>query len=128
MVGPLADDHRNLLGAWSAAGNWNQSVSVLEGIDQLLGNNIQILHAKGSNLLEDPYMFKLLNAYGGDIIIDNRTATEMIDEAVEAAQKSDVIVAVVGETQGMTGEASSRADIRLPACQQRLLQALFQYW
>ncbi|CAF1437226.1 unnamed protein product, partial [Didymodactylos carnosus] len=125
LVGPLADDHRNLLGAWSGAGDWNQAVSVVEGINQLLGNNIQVLHVKGANLLEDPNTLKLLNAYGGDIILDNRTATEMIDEALQAAQKSDVIVAVVGETQGMTGEASSRADIGLPACQQLLLQALF---
>ena len=125
LVGPLADDHRNLLGAWSGAGDWNQAVSVREGIDQLLGHDIQVLHVKGANLLEDSNMLKLLNAYGGDIILDNRTATEMIDEALGAAQKSDVIVAVVGESQGMTGEASSRADIGLPACQQLLLQALF---
>ncbi|UJR17565.1 hypothetical protein I4U23_004461 [Adineta vaga] len=126
LVGPLADDRRNLLGAWSGGGDWNQAVSVLEGINQLMGNNIQVLHVKGANLLEDPLMLKLLNAYGGDIILDNRTATEMIDEALQAAQKSDIIVAVVGETQGMTGEAASRADIGLPVCQQRLLQALFQ--
>lgn len=100
-------------------------MSVLEGINQLVGNTTQIIHVKGSNLLEDPYMLKLLNAYGGDIILDNRTAAQMIDEAVQAAQKSDVIVAVVGESQGMTGEASSRADIGLPVCQQLLLQALF---
>jgi beta-glucosidase len=49
----------------------------------------------------------------------------MIDDAVEAAKNSDVIVAVVGESQGMTGEAANRADIGLPASQQRLLQALF---
>jgi beta-glucosidase len=49
----------------------------------------------------------------------------MIDEAVEAAEKSDVIVAVVGESQGMSGEAASRADIGLPECQKRLLKALF---
>ncbi|CAF1210248.1 unnamed protein product [Adineta ricciae] len=126
LVGPLADDHRNLLGSWSAAGDFNQAVSVLEGINQLIGNNIQVLHVKGSNLLEDPDLLKLLNAYGGDIILDNRTATQMIDEALAAAQKSDVIVAVVGESQGMTGEAASKADIGLPLCQQRLLQALFQ--
>ncbi|CAF1026578.1 unnamed protein product [Adineta steineri] len=125
LVGPLADDRRNLLGAWSGAGDWTQAVSVLDGINQLIGNNIQVLHVKGANLLEDPDMLKLLNAYGGDIILDNRTATQMIDEALQAAQKSDVIVAVVGETQGMTGEASSRADIGLPVCQQLLLQALF---
>ena len=40
LVGPLADDHRNLLGAWSGAGDWTQTVSVLDGINQLLGNNI----------------------------------------------------------------------------------------
>ena len=125
LVGPLADDHRNLLGAWSGAGDWSQTVSVLQGITQLVGNTTQILHVKGSNLLEDPYMLTLLNAYGGGITLDSRTAAQMIDEAVQTAQKSDVIVAVVGETQGMTGEASSRADIGLPACQQLLLQALF---
>jgi len=125
LVGPLADDHRNLLGAWCAAGNYNSTVSVREGIDRLVGSNVQVLHAKGSNLLEDPDLLKLLNAFGGDIVLDNRTATQMIDEAVEIAKKSDVVVAVVGETQGMTGEASSRANINIPACQQRLLQALF---
>ncbi|CAF1503993.1 unnamed protein product [Adineta ricciae] len=125
LIGPLADDHRNLLGAWSGGGDWRQSVSVLEGINQLVGSQIHVLHAKGANLLEDPMMLKLLNAYGGDIVLDNRTAAEMIDEALAMAHKSDVIVAVVGETQGMTGEAASRADIGLPVCQQRLLQALF---
>src|SRR5271163_1112970 len=33
LVGPLADDHRNLLGAWSGAGDWTQTVSVLQGIN-----------------------------------------------------------------------------------------------
>jgi beta-glucosidase len=125
LVGPLADDHRNLLGSWSAAGDWNQTVSVRQGIAQLIGENIQVLYAKGSNLVEDEYMLPQLNAYGGDIILDNRTAAEMINEAVEMAGKSDVIVAVVGETQGMTGEAASRVEIGIPDCQKRLLQALF---
>jgi beta-glucosidase len=49
----------------------------------------------------------------------------MIDEALQDAQKCDLIVAVVGESQGMTGEVSSRADIGLTACQQLLFQALF---
>jgi beta-glucosidase len=125
LVGPLADDHRNLLGSWSAAGDWKESISVREGIEKLVGDQVQVSYAKGSNLLEDPYMLKLLDGFGGDIVLDNRTATEMINEALEAAKKSDVIVAVVGESQGMTGEAASRTDIGLPASQQRLLQALF---
>ena len=125
LVGPLADDQKNLLGAWKAAGQDNHSVSVLEGINQLMGENIQILHAKGANFVEDVNFLKSLNAYGPDVILDNRTATEMIDEALQAANKSDVIVAVVGETRGMSGEARSRGDIGLPDCQKVLLQALF---
>ena len=125
LVGPLADDHRNLLGSWSAAGNWQQTVSVREGIEQLVGDQVEVLYAKGANLLEDSKMLALLNAAHGDIVLDNRTAAEMIDEAVTAAKNSDVIVAVLGESQGMTGEGSSRADIGLFICQQRLLQALF---
>jgi beta-glucosidase len=125
LVGPLADDQRNLIGSWSAAGDWRQSVTVRDGINKLLGDQIEVLYAKGSNIIEDCYILTQLNAHGGEIILDERSAEQMIDEAVQAAEKSDVIVAVVGESQGMTGEAASRADIDLPACQKRLLQALF---
>ena len=48
----------------------------------------------------------------------------MIQEALEAAEKADVIVAVMGEAADMSGESSSMADISLQASQQRLLRAL----
>ncbi|STV25092.1 beta-D-glucoside glucohydrolase [Klebsiella pneumoniae] len=48
----------------------------------------------------------------------------MIDEAVAAAKQSDVVVAVVGEAQGMAHEASSRTDITLPQSQRNLIAAL----
>jgi beta-glucosidase len=38
----------------------------------------------------------------------------LLKEAVDAANKSDVIVAVVGESQSMSGESSSRSDIDIP--------------
>ena len=125
LVGPLADDQRNLIGSWSAAGDWHQIISVRDGINKLLGNQIHVLYAKGSNLIEDSSILQQLNAYGGEIVLDRRTAQEMIDEAVEIVEKSDVVVAVVGEAQGMSGEAASRADIGLPECQKRLLKVLF---
>ncbi|MCQ2147657.1 MAG: glycoside hydrolase family 3 C-terminal domain-containing protein, partial [Bacteroidales bacterium] len=40
------------------------------------------------------------------------------------ASKADVIVAALGESKGMSGEASSRADISIPSCQRELLKAL----
>ena len=48
----------------------------------------------------------------------------MIDEAVEVAKKSDVIIAAVGECAEMSGECSSRSDITLPENQRELLKAL----
>jgi beta-glucosidase len=48
----------------------------------------------------------------------------MIDEAVAVANKADVVVAVLGESWGMTGEAACRSDIGLPGGQEELLKAL----
>ena len=126
LIGPLADDHRNVIGSWSAGGDWKKTVSVREGIHTLLGNQIEVLYAKGSNLLEDPSILEQLNAFSSEIILDERSADVMIDEAVQQAKKSDVVVAVVGEAQSMSSEGASRVDIGLPECQKRLLKALFE--
>src|SRR5204863_6533888 len=47
-----------------------------------------------------------------------------IDEAVQAAQKSDVVVMFVGELAGMSGEASSRSSLQLPGDQMKLIDAV----
>jgi beta-glucosidase len=120
----MADDQRDMLGSWSAAGDWKRSVSVIEGIKKLAGSGVNLVYAKGANLLEDSSILAQLNANGGDIVRDRRTPGAMIDEAVAAASKSDVVVAVLGEPFGMCGEAASLSDINLPANQEDLLKAL----
>ncbi len=122
LVGPLADDHRDMIGPWSGAGDWQKSVTVLEGIKKLAGNQVQINYAKGANITNDAWMIKRLGA--DQLNNDIRPANEMIDEAVNAAKKSDVIVAVVGESYGMSGEAASRSEIGIPLAQEDLLKAL----
>ncbi len=124
LIGPLADDHRDMLGAWSAAGDWKASVSVIEGMKQVGGSAINLLYAKGANITDDSSILLQLNANGGDIVPDKRTPGEMIDEALSIAARADVVVAVLGEPFGMSGEAASRSDIGLPPCQEALLQAL----
>lgn len=125
LVGPLADNRRNMLGTWVVAGDWNKSVSVLEGFKNVAGSGVNILSAKGANITDDTAMFlKRVNALGLEADIDPRSPQAMIDEAVAAANKADVVVAVVGESSNMSGESSSRADISLPASQQALLKAL----
>ena len=124
VVGALADSKRDMMGSWSAAGVADQSVTVLTGIKEALGDNGKVIYAKGANVTDDKGIVNFLNLYENAVQVDPRSPQEMIDEAVAAAKQSDVVVAVVGEAQGMAHEASSRTDITLPQSQRNLIAAL----
>ncbi len=124
VVGPLADSRRNMLGTWSVSGDHDKAVTMLEGMRENAPAGTQILYARGSNISDDPVFAKRVNAFGPEVVIDERTPEDMIEEAMDVARKSDVIVAVVGEAADMTGEASSMAHIGLQEEQVKLLRAL----
>lgn len=124
VVGPLADSQRDMMGSWSAAGVTEQSVTLLTGIKNAVGENAKIIYARGSNITDDKGIVEFLNDYEPAVTVDERTPQAMIDEAVAAAKNADVIVAAVGEAQGMAHEASSRTDLILPQAQRDLIAAL----
>jgi beta-glucosidase len=124
LVGPLADNKRNMLGTWSVSGDWKESVTILEGIKAAMGNTGSVTYAKGADISSDSFEVARSNALGVEIEKDKRKPEDMISEAVNVAAKSDVIVAVVGEAADMSGEASSRSDIGIPESQKALLRAL----
>ncbi len=126
LVGPLADNKRNMLGTWSVSGDPEQSVTVMQGIKNVAGKDVEIIYAKGANISNDTTFAKNVNAFGEEIQIDKRSATALINEAVEAANKADVVVAVMGEAADMTGEASSMSNIELQPAQRDLLKALVE--
>jgi beta-glucosidase len=64
---------------------------------------------------------KINYAKGCDVDGDS---TAGFDEAVRQARESDVVIAAVGESAAMSGEASSRANLDLPGRQLELLTAL----
>ena len=123
LVGPLADNHRNMLGTWSVSGDPSKSVSVREGIKNVAGG-LNILYAKGANISDDTLLVKRTNTLGIEIEPESRSAEAMLQEAMETAGKADVVVAVLGEAADMTGESSSRSDITIPESQENLLKAL----
>src|SRR3984885_5121601 len=49
LVGPLADNHRNMLGTWSVSGDPSKSVTVMEGVKNVAGD-VNIIYAKGANI------------------------------------------------------------------------------
>lgn len=124
LIGPLADSQRDIMGSWSAAGKAGQSVSVLQGLKNALGDRATVLYAKGANVTDNKGIQDFLNLYEKAVTVDSRTPQQMLDEAVATAKKADVVVAVVGEAQGMAHEASSRSELAIPASQQALIAAL----
>jgi len=126
LIGPLADNKRNMLGTWSVSGDPQKSVTIMQGIKNVVGNDVNILYAKGANISDDTFLIKRVNVFGEEITVDKRSPEEMINEAVETANKADVVVAVLGEAADMTGESSSMTHIGLQQSQENLLKALLK--
>lgn len=124
LVGPLANAKENMTGTWSVGADNAQSVSLLKGLTDAIGNNGKIVYAKGANLEDDEEMQKRQTMFGKDIERDGRTAEQMIQEAISVSADADVIVAALGEGAESSGESASKSDIDIPYAQKRLLKAL----
>ena len=124
LVGPLADAKENMTGTWSVGADNAKSVSLLKGLTDAVGTNGKVVYAKGSNLEDDAEMQNRQTMFGKDIARDNRTADEMIKEALAVSANADVIVAAIGEGAESSGESASKSNIDIPAAQKRLLKAL----
>jgi beta-glucosidase len=113
VTGPLADAREDLLGPWHARGEAKDVVSVLTGIREraTAGNKtVTVAYSEGARIDGRG------NAVDGD--------TQRISAAVDEARNSDLVIAVVGERESMSGEAKNRARLDLPGNQQALVDSL----
>lgn len=124
LIGPLANTGENMPGTWSVSTDLKSTLSLLEGMQEVVGGRVNILYHHGSNLLEDAAYQARATMFGREIPRDERPEEVVIAEALEIANQADVIVAALGESSEMSGESSSRVDIGIPPVQQRLLAAL----
>ncbi|MDF2641441.1 MAG: periplasmic beta-glucosidase [Pseudomonas sp.] len=124
VIGGLAQSKLDTLGSWSAAGRPKQSVTVYEGLANAVGDKARLVYARGANVSDNEAILKYLNFIEPEVEVDPRPAQEMIDEAVKVAQQADVIVAVVGESRGMSHESASRSSLNIPGKQRDLIKAL----
>lgn len=123
FIGPLVKDQRNIIGSWSGAGDYKKAVSLWDALSSR-SDAASFSYALGCNLVEDSALIKKLNPHDAQLTIDPTSSEKLIADAVATANNADVIVAVLGEAFGMTGEAASRSDISLLSNQKRLLRAL----
>ncbi len=105
FVGPLISDEWNIIGSWAATGDrYGFAVSLQEGVNNLIKDKSKVSFEKGVEILKDD--------------------RSMMAKAIESARNADVIVAVMGEFENMTGEAASRTNIDLPGIQKEFLAEL----
>lgn len=124
VIGSLAKSQIDMMGSWSAGGVPKQQVTVFDGLANAVGDKAKLVYARGANVSDDPKIIDYLNFINVEVEIDPRPADEMIAEAVKVAQQADVVVAVVGESRGMSHESASRTSLNIPGRQRDLITAL----
>lgn len=100
IIGPNADK--------AQTGNYSAQKAGMTTVLQSIGNKVsaetQIYHSQGCGIFE--------------------LSTEDIPEAVKTAEKSDVVVLVLGESNQVCEEGVDQSDLRLPGVQLELVKAI----
>lgn len=102
-IGPLTDATHEQLGTWIFDGRKKDSQTPLTALRERLGERL---------------------TYAPGLAISRTRTDDGFAAAQRATEGADVIVFFGGEESILSGEAHSRADIRLPGAQQELLREL----
>ena len=138
VVGPLADDAQTQLGDWAGSSgqiNWmpdghprEMITTVLDGFKQLAPESCEVVYSRGANIVDlapDPEgEFYPDGQPRPKIGVSAKLDRVLLDEAVENARQSDLIVAVVGDVIQAIGEGCSTATLELLGGQNALIDAL----
>ncbi len=121
VIGPNAN--RVLLGGYSGTPVYNKTV--LEGIQEKVGKNVEVLYSEGCKLTVG-------GSWNDDEIIfaDDEENKKLIAEAVKVAKRADIIILAVGDNEQTSREAwnvnhmGDRADLELFGMQNDLVEAI----
>ena len=128
VIGPLADSAADIEGGWTVEGLFGEGgkshpVTVLAGIKKRLGSGAQVVYAGGP--MPERMFPSIFDVFAGRKQPAPPTEAEIADALAKvkaAAAEAEVVIAVVGETSKMSGEAASRASLELPGIQQKMLE------
>ena len=102
VIGPLADDGPDALGPWHGQGRGEDAVTPVAGLRARAGSGTEVFYARGCGISD--------------------ADTSGFAEAVSIARRADLAILVLGEAEGMSGEAASRSSLGFPGVQERLLE------
>lgn len=116
VIGPNANDRMALIGNYH--GTASRYITVLEGIQDYVGDDVRVLYAEGCHLYKD--RVEGLGLPG-----------DRLSEAETVAEHSDVVVLVTGLNENLEGEemdqsnsvgSGDKANLLLPASQRKLME------
>jgi beta-glucosidase len=105
LIGPLADDAADMVGAWSGANNFGDVITLRAALEQhAQRNGTTLVYSKGTEI--------------------SGTSETGFAEALNAVRSAEMAILALGESSAMSGEAASRAHLNLPGNQQSLMEAI----
>ena len=120
VIGPNADNRRALVGNYE--GTASRYETVLEGLEDYLGDDVRVLYSQGCHLFLDR-----AEHLG--------RANDRLSEVKAVCDASDVVVAVLGLDPSLEGEegdqgnahaSGDKKDLRLPGLQEQILKAVVE--
>ncbi|MDX2128157.1 MAG: beta-glucosidase BglX [Chloroherpetonaceae bacterium] len=111
VIGSLANAKRDMLGEWEVVGRPEDAITILDGIRAKVDSKTKVVYAEGCTVSRDEKV---------------ALSDKGFNAAIQAAKNSDVVIAVMGETADMSGEAHSRSSLDLPGVQLELLKKLVE--
>jgi beta-glucosidase len=107
VLGPLADDGYEQLGTWIFDGEEQHSITCLSALRKAVDEDVEIEFVKS-------------------LETSRSVQQDQFSKAIELAQRSDLVIMVMGEESILSGEAHCRSEINLPGAQENLINAIHE--
>jgi len=126
LIGPFADESREMLGCWISQGKPKDVVTLAGALKARLPKDAQLQVVQGCDINGTQPRTKTLT--DGTVVIDKSVAPPMglfdLPGAVKAAGEADLVIMALGEPWSWTGENASRSKITLTGRQQELFDTV----
>ena len=119
VAGPNAAAEKSSISRYGP--NRIEVTSVLEGLQDLVGSDIEIRYERGCDVIDEYWPESEILPRPMPESVRNSVA-----KAVTEARSSDIAIVVLGEDERIVGESMSRTSLDLPGYQLDLLQAIEQ--